>query len=322
MSKLKASAPQTKVYTRLETITPERAKQLMLLNVANRGLKGYHVRKIANDITTGKWQVNGSCIVVSCNNILLDGQHRLAAIIIANQPVDTLVTYNVADHAFTTIDVNCRGRMASDVLSINGYTDVNNLASASTLLWRVISGIQWGSPQPSGTALEVLRQWPSIEDWNKEWSRCTTIRKFMSPAAYITTCVYLSDIAGRTDLARQFTEGMQTGANLSEGSPVLTLRNRLGIERAKASTSTPTRHVWRMIVRAIDALEEGRKITYFPSDPQVNMPVARPKRLVQHMAFQPPERSFPNFQPASKSPFTVAEVMQIDPNGVSKIGNS
>lgn len=65
------------------TITPEKAKTLLVMNTKNRKLSRKLVQKYASDMAAGRWPYNGDPIRVSVSNVLLDGQHRLEACIAA-----------------------------------------------------------------------------------------------------------------------------------------------------------------------------------------------------------------------------------------------
>lgn len=64
-----------------EIITPETAKSWLLKNVHNRPLRDGLVTTYATDMANEQWQSNGESIKFSSEGELLDGQHRLAAVI-------------------------------------------------------------------------------------------------------------------------------------------------------------------------------------------------------------------------------------------------
>ncbi len=82
----------------VEEITPAMAKEYLLKNVDNyRKIQRSKVSRYADDIKKGQWALNGETIVFGEDGMLKDGQHRLAAIIMAGKPVKTLVVRGVAD---------------------------------------------------------------------------------------------------------------------------------------------------------------------------------------------------------------------------------
>jgi len=115
-------------------ITPEDAAQLLDANGSNRPLNEAHVKRIARQILDGKWRFNGDTIKISSTNDILDGQHRLWAIMEAKIPVETIVVRGIEPDAFATIDTLRKPRSGSDVLALLG---VNNQRSAISV------GLQW-----------------------------------------------------------------------------------------------------------------------------------------------------------------------------------
>ncbi len=86
------------------TLTPEMAMSLLEANQNNRPLNHQHVDRIANQITKGKWKFNGDTIKLATNRDVLDGQHRLWAVVEAKQPIETAIIYDIEPEAFATID--------------------------------------------------------------------------------------------------------------------------------------------------------------------------------------------------------------------------
>ncbi len=116
------------------TITPEDAAQLLEANGSNRPLNEQHVKRIARQIMDGKWRYNGDTIKISSTNDILDGQHRLWAIIEAKQAVETIVVKGIEPDAFATIDTLRKPRSGSDVLALVGVTRQRSAVSV---------GLQW-----------------------------------------------------------------------------------------------------------------------------------------------------------------------------------
>lgn len=117
-------------------MTPAWATDLLNMNRLNRPLNDQHVKRLANQILTGKWRFNGDSIKIAETDDVLDGQHRLNAIILANKSVEMLMIYGIEREAFSTIDTLRKPRSASDVLALGGATRYRNIA-ASALQWLI-----------------------------------------------------------------------------------------------------------------------------------------------------------------------------------------
>lgn len=73
------------------TVTPELAREYLKHNESNRSLRRTRILQYAHDMKEGKWNLTGQGITFGKDGNLLDGQHRLHAVVFANVPVDFLV---------------------------------------------------------------------------------------------------------------------------------------------------------------------------------------------------------------------------------------
>lgn len=99
-------------------ITPAMATNWLRCNKNNRPVRKRHVVFLAQEILQNHWQVNGQAIVIAENENVLDGQHRLLAIIEAGQAIQSLVVYGIDEAAFATIDTGAV-RSGSDALCLH-----------------------------------------------------------------------------------------------------------------------------------------------------------------------------------------------------------
>lgn len=90
--------------TYLENVTPQLAKEYLKHNVRNRTVKVGEVESIARDIKRGDYRLTHQGIAFDTEGTLIDGQQRLLAVIMANQPIQILVTKDVDKDAVSAID--------------------------------------------------------------------------------------------------------------------------------------------------------------------------------------------------------------------------
>lgn len=86
-------------------ITPEMAKAWLGLRGPNRRLKPGGVEKYAQDMREGRWRLTHQGIAFDKNGNLIDGQHRLSAIVMSGVSVMMVVTHGVEDVALPDIDI-------------------------------------------------------------------------------------------------------------------------------------------------------------------------------------------------------------------------
>lgn len=112
-----------------ELITPSRAKELLEANINNRRVKDPVVSRYAQDILAGRWkQDTGEVIKISKSGIILDGQHRLYAIVKANIPIFLHIAYGIDDSVSDVLDTGSI-RNASDVFKLNGIVNDGSIPS-------------------------------------------------------------------------------------------------------------------------------------------------------------------------------------------------
>ena len=95
-------------YEAVESITPEMAIEYLSKNIdgryANRSITRSDVIKYANEMKAGNWRVDVNPIIFDKKGRMIDGQHRLEAILEAEIAVNMLVKRGVAEDSFKVID--------------------------------------------------------------------------------------------------------------------------------------------------------------------------------------------------------------------------
>ena len=111
--------------TKVMTITPEMARTMLAQNMTgNRPVQKETVHNYARQMKYGKWNLTHQGIAFDEDGKLIDGQHRLSAIVEANMPVQMNVTYGVTrtPGQVFTIDMG-RKRTYKNVVHISGIDD-------------------------------------------------------------------------------------------------------------------------------------------------------------------------------------------------------
>ena len=79
----------------VETITPEKATEYLGHNAMHRKPKQKKIDKYVSEMVNGEWKFNGKSLIFDSNGRLLNGQHRLYAVIQSNVSLTTLVVRGV-----------------------------------------------------------------------------------------------------------------------------------------------------------------------------------------------------------------------------------
>ena len=85
-------------------VTPELAAVYLEKNVSNRKLSRGQVLLISKQMQEGKWKKTGDTIKFSVTGRLLDGQHRLSAIVDSGVSQFLMVARGLDSNAFDVLD--------------------------------------------------------------------------------------------------------------------------------------------------------------------------------------------------------------------------
>lgn len=231
-------------------LTPEYAAELLHNNTINRPLKRHQVDFLAREIMNGNWKFNGDAIRISHDGRLLDGQHRLAAVVKAKKAIDTIMIVGLDPAIFHTIDCGVR-RNAGDMLAIRGEKNSRNNAAALFLVGAILEKNGnlyamhgWGKSSNS----EILKLYDLYPDINQSFIKWGSISKGIVPLSVSTAMHYLFSRKHR-DKADEFFSLLESGEGLESGNPILLLRKRL-IENACAKSKISKRYMAALFVKA------------------------------------------------------------------------
>ena len=116
--------------TELVEITPDVAKEMLRKNKDNRKITQAASAFLVKQMEQGKWRFTADPIQFSDKGRLIDGQHRLDAIVKSGKAQTMLVAYNVPDDHQNVIDTG-KNRSAGDVLYMHG---IQNHTIAAALI--------------------------------------------------------------------------------------------------------------------------------------------------------------------------------------------
>lgn len=121
-------------------VTPELAKEWLAGNVANRRFRPKLTERYSRDMRFGHWELTPTAIVFDKRGVLIDGQHRLKAIVRAGVPVRLLVCRNANGKSREHLDIGER-RTLDDRANIKGHLGTVTGGHVSTLK-RMLSGLR------------------------------------------------------------------------------------------------------------------------------------------------------------------------------------
>lgn len=152
-------------------VTPGLAKQWLGNNFRNRPISEDVVAAYARDILNGVWIPTHQGIAFNDRDELIDGQHRLHAIVRAGKTVRMMVTFGlpsvIPGKEMTTMDAVDRGRMRSvaDQLKIqHGLKNGTAIAGITKIIANICCG-ERTRRLSVGQSLEIYRAYEQPVEW-------------------------------------------------------------------------------------------------------------------------------------------------------------
>lgn len=219
--------------TQIVDITPQLAGEMLERNTSNRPLNENRAKTYARDMRGGSWQLNGESLKFSRNGLLLDGQHRLRAIQMAERTVPMLVVFGLNDAAQATMDMGAK-RSVSDILRMRG---VKNYTKASAIAQGDMRWQKFGPLAAFQSGGRLVLTATETVDWYEAHAVEIDLAASPSKRLYDATNHVVSQTAAgilwlqfhRLDVddADAFFERLIKGVASDEHDPILVLRNRL-----------------------------------------------------------------------------------------------
>ncbi|MDT4950173.1 MAG: hypothetical protein QOJ37_2768 [Pseudonocardiales bacterium] len=264
-----ASWEFVRVRSKVQKISPKRAGEMLEANETNRPLSRATVQSFAEAMRRGDWQVTHQGIAFDTNGVLVDGQHRLAAIIEADVPVEVTVFTDVEPDTFDVLDTG-RRRNAADVLAIEGEKSTTLLAAMVRTVWQYENrpDTSWsggGAAVTNHQIVQTLEQHPKIRDYIAVAERLAAETGMIKSAA--GTAAYLVDSANKTrkTALNDWYEGVIGGAGLAKADPRLTFRKTMfAMARKQAGVVQRRRDTREHVVlylKAFNAWAMGETLT-------------------------------------------------------------
>lgn len=203
-------------------ITPEMATEMLGHNTGNRNIKASGVRRYVDDIENDRWIFTGDSIRFDSTGRLLDGQHRLTAIVRTGRTMRAIVIRGLDPKAQEAMDLGI-GRSTGDLAGTSG-DPIPNVATATAIAVIALAH-ESGSvdrPQSSKPAqLEWLRAHREEVDAAVRAGRKVHRQIGIPPAVAGYAYLVMSQIS--VDDADAFWRDATDLVGLRKGDPVLAL---------------------------------------------------------------------------------------------------
>jgi hypothetical protein len=224
-------------------ITPKFAKEILTYRVPNRNPKMSVVGRYAADMLNGKWDLSGQPIIFDESFRLLDGLHRLCAVVEADTPIESFVVTGVNRDSFLLTDVGS-ARSLQDIGStfrkedgnrVEGNTPVCRGIALALKYSRTLSAKRMARDKTNSRfSFDVLHdnhfRWESAFHFYKGLKDKLNILGINDSVA-ICSLYFTCDYSFKK--ADAFWEQLACGFDLKRTSPILAIREYLTKFRAE-----------------------------------------------------------------------------------------
>lgn len=264
---------------RLVLITPEMAIALLSRALVNRRLDQGQVDFLADSILREEWQLTHQGIALDGSletGLLLDGQHRLNAIVKAGVPVWIYVFEGLARAAFPVLDTGKR-RSGVDTLSATGekYIPLLHSTIRHVLLFKNMRDSSWsgnGSRIANGRILAAYNEDSDMYREAVATGREISKHVFASQSGAAVGYFVTTEAAPAVE-ASSWIDGLISGANLKVGDPRLALVKVPHVKRRGTRRRYTMREQVAIYVKAWNAWVQGEEIEKLSFRKTEKMPI-------------------------------------------------
>jgi hypothetical protein len=256
-----------KLHVQHTIIFPEAAKTFLDIDNVKRTLRTNKVELFAKTMLSGKWRLINNGIAIDLNGDLVDGQHRMQAIVLADIPVEFYLHTGLEANVKTVIDTGTF-RSLADSLKISGFGghgSMTNIGAATRLLFmyetqpHMLPTMKKASNAFNVTHEEFV-EFASALNKEKLFIAETLAQRIQKQnrgfnRSAMSALLYMA-LLKDTYEAHAFAERLITGVNLQPNDPELALRNQV--------IRIDARNSWHLLlyIKAWNARRAGRTMQF------------------------------------------------------------
>lgn len=253
----------SQITHRILAVTPEMAERWLGYNIINRPFRNHQAIKLESDMLSGRWLFDGAPIRFDEHGNLIDGQHRLTAVMRTGLTFPFSVMQGLPSQAQDVMDLNAK-RTAADQLAFRGVRNSGFVAASVRLFLLHHNGLLFKDTHRKAEVTEAVitayvdANHETIESMLSMGNEVQRNRGVQPSLAGAAALLFLNIDA---DAARDFFHLLHTGAG-TEGHPIVTLDRRMWkIKEDRKIMSERDRLA--MVIQAWNAWRQGRQLTRF-----------------------------------------------------------
>lgn len=219
-------------FTEVTDVTPAMAIQWLEANTHNRPVRPSFVELYAGDMKDGNWRLTHQGIGFDWNEVLVDGQHRLLAVVRAKVTVRMEVTYNIDPDAIANIDGNILRKTGDQFGLVDGLTNGKRIAATCMVIRNIASNFEYDNAKMTfDQAREIYATYRTGVDWV-----CSAFGSRRTFGASPMTGAMAYAYPKAPVKANEFTKQVIDGEQLSKKDPAYTLRNYMLLNKFGSSS--------------------------------------------------------------------------------------
>lgn len=256
--------PQTSIGR--EIITPEIAEAYLKANTENRKLRKSTVKRYAQDMSEGRWKEGTTeTIKISPTGRILDGQHRLHAVVESGTKHIFWIAKGVSEEVFDVIDTGAV-RNAPDAFMVRGINYSTQIPSMISFYNGVAQGFI-SSDQNKHKRLTNTQLLQAYEERPEFWQATAkkTQRWYINMAKLLSGSMigglYAYFYDKDADDSEEFFEQLSSGLNIQCNSIAL-LRNKLMVDKMNTAKLPVSRRT-ALIIKSWNHFRAGHNDASF-----------------------------------------------------------
>jgi hypothetical protein len=235
-----------------QIIDPEIARRYLGYNTANRRVKSGVVERYARDMESGNWLKTHEGIAFSEDGELVDGQHRLLAVIKSGKNVGMTVTTGIPKAAKLVIDQGSK-REAHDSIRLAGRGDYGSKDVAAA---RILLAAQKSGPRSCSEIANGIEAYIDGITWARQHLDNSKVGPAPVMAALALAYHYEPDKA-RLERFCQILRGVEMPTGMEESAP-LKLRESIFRDRESTHAEKRRKALFGRTLAAIKAFMAGK----------------------------------------------------------------
>lgn len=257
------------ITSQVEVVTPAAAKALLARNKGNRPVRQARVQQYADAMRAGLWRV-AQAILVDWDGVLLDGQHRLHAVVLYGQPVEFVVVRGASPEAYAVIDTGDKRTVAASIAR-RAYKE-----GVEQRCLRDVGAIAAAMIKRAGDGTPAELTHKAVEDfWWRHRLLIEEVHEATAPINYMNASERASFanaalLHGKA-LVFPLLARLASGVFASEYDPMNTLNRwmiKMHMRRSGRKTYAARHACYSAVVLAVSAALEGRELKFLKPNGQ------------------------------------------------------